>query len=131
MIHGLGVDAVEIDRIRAACERWGDRFLARVFTPEERADCADRADPAPSLAARFAAKEAAYKAVGTWTGPISWRDLAVTHAPAGQPRLVLSSRARARCPLPGELRFHCALSHTARLALAAVVVETAPGATTG
>ena len=85
-----GIDLIEIPRLRAALERFGERFLERIFTPHEIAECRGRAE---ALAACFAAKEAASKALGTGIGPIGWREVEVRHHPSGEPYLVLYGRA--------------------------------------
>src|SRR5207245_2299169 len=90
----LGVDLVEIARIREILERHGERFLARVYTEAEVAYCRTHREPAPSLAARFAAKEAAFKVLGTgWGEGVRWRDVEVVRDPRGAPR-----RSRDRRP---------------------------------
>ena len=87
----VGVDLVEIPRIRRALERWGDRFLQRVYTPAEIARCRGRV---PELAVRFAAKEAVVKAYGTgFTQGMTFHDIVVSHDAAGKPLLLLSGRA--------------------------------------
>jgi holo-[acyl-carrier protein] synthase len=114
----VGIDVVEIARIAALERRFGERFLRRVYTPDELADCACR--PA-SLAARWAAKEAAAKVLGTGIGDISWRDLEVVRDPAGQPALCLHGPALAQATKLGLTEFALSLSHTVELAIAIVV----------
>lgn len=92
-IKGVGVDLVQISRLRQVVERWRHRFLGRVFTEGELAYCLQRRDPIPHLAARFAAKEAALKALGTGLSMgIRWRDLEVHRARGAAPALLLSGR---------------------------------------
>jgi len=94
-ITGLGVDLVSIPRMRTTIDRWHDRFVARVFTDDEIAYCRARRDPAPHFAARFAAKEAGFKALGTGVQlGVRWRELEVRRERAEAPTLVLSGRAR-------------------------------------
>jgi len=85
-IQGVGIDIVELNRIRSAIERYGERFFRRIFTPEEIQYCQSFSDPIPHLAARFAAKEAVSKAFGTGIGPhLRWKDIATLNYPTGQP----------------------------------------------
>src|SRR5689334_24397140 len=94
MIAGTGVDVIEVARIRAAVERFGNRFLNRVFTPEEIRYCTSKLNTAERLAARFAAKEAGMKAIGTGLRHgVSWHDLEVVRAPSGKPGLRLTGKA--------------------------------------
>ncbi len=124
-----GVDFVEVRRIAQATTRWGNRFLQRVFTPGELRDCGGR--PA-SLAARWAAKEAAAKALGVGVRglgaravagdtAVGWHDLEVVRLASGQPTLRLHGRAAAHAAALGWREVALSLSHTAELALASVV----------
>jgi len=125
VIVGSGVDVVEIGRIERALERTGDRFARRVFTPAELADCRRHRAPARQLALRFAAKEAAMKALGTgWGGGVGWHDLEVVRdAGGGGPSLRFhggaAERARASRGLRARLALGCSRSH----ALAVVLLE--------
>jgi len=121
MIVGVGVDIVEVARIRAAVERptTGARFRTRVFTPEERAYCERRRNAAESFAARFAAKEAVMKALGRLLG---WCDIEVVRTD-GPPGVRLHGRAAARAAALGVQRISLSLSHTAELAIAHVIAE--------
>ena len=126
MILGLGVDVCDVARIRRALEGpAGARFQARVFTTAEQAYCeARRRGRFASYAARFAAKEAAMKALGTgWARGVGWRDFEGVGARGEPPRLVLHGRAAALARRRGMGRWLLALSHTAESALASVVVE--------
>ena len=97
MILGLGSDLIDIRRIEQVIERFGDRFLDRIFTDAERRKCDRRADRAASYARRFAAKEACSKALGTgFRGGVFWRDLGVVNLPSGQPSMRLSGGALRR-----------------------------------
>ena len=94
-ISGIGVDLVSIPRMREMIERWQDHFLRRVFTEGEIAYCRRRSDPAPHFAARFAAKEAGFKALGTGLRlGVRWRELEVRRDGEQAPTLVLSGRSR-------------------------------------
>src|SRR5207244_8510515 len=94
-INGIGVDLVNIPRMRDVIDRWQDRFLQRVFTEQEIAYCRARRDPVPHFAARFAAKEAALKALGTGLRlGVSWRELEVRREGGQAPTLVLTGRSR-------------------------------------
>src|SRR2546422_7416058 len=126
MIVGLGVDVCDVARIRRALEGpAGARFQARVFTAAEQAYCeARRRGRFASYAARFAAKEAAMKALGTgWAQGVGWRDFEVVRVRAAPPRLVLHGRAAALARRRGMARWLLALTHTDESALASVVVE--------
>lgn len=124
MIVGTGVDVTEVERIRAAVERFGERFLTRVFTPEEVRYCTSRSNPAERLAARFAAKEAGMKAVGTgWRHGVSWRDLEVVRQPGGRPTIRLSGKLAEFAARLGCKHMHLSLSHTAGQAIAFVILE--------
>ncbi len=124
MILGLGTDLVEVDRVRASLDRFGERFLLRVFTPGERAYAAAKRCPEQNLAARFAAKEAGAKALGTGLSRgVGWREFEVTRSPEGAPRLVLHGRALASAAALGVERTLLSLTHTDRYAFAVVVFE--------
>jgi holo-[acyl-carrier protein] synthase len=124
MIVGIGVDLVRVGRLRSLIERHGERARRRLFTSAELAECDRRADPSECLAARFAAKEAALKALGTGKIPgTRWTDLQVTRAESGPPAMELAGSARARAQRLGVLRVWVSLSHEAGLACALVVME--------
>ena len=114
----VGVDLIEIDRIAATLERFGTRFLERVYTPGEIAYCRGRA---PQLAARFAAKEAVMKALGTGTRGIGWREVEVTRRRSGEPGIELHGRAIERARSIGIDRLAVSLSHSRGFAVASVV----------
>ena len=125
MIVGIGVDLVAVDRVRAMLERHGARARRRLFTPHELAECDDRADPSECLAARFAAKEAALKALGTGKRPdLRWTDVEVTRGDSGEPELELSGRVRVYAEQLGVSRVLVSLTHERGLAGAFVVLET-------
>ena len=118
-VIGLGIDAVDVDRFRRAVER-SPRLLDRVFVPEERRSLEGRADPIPALAARFAAREAAMKALGTGLGGIDLHDVWVEHGGSGQPVLRVDGRAADLASRRGITRWLVSLSHTRDLAVAVV-----------
>lgn len=124
MILGVGADWVEVEEMRRALERGGERLRRRVFTRSERKYCEGRRREAEHLAARFAAKEALFKALGTgWGREAGWTDVEVVRARQGPPRLRLSGRAADSARKRGVRRLHLSLSHTPRGALAVVVAE--------
>lgn len=124
MIVGLGMDLIEIPRMRAFHERWGERGLRRLFSSAELAYCLERVDAAPSLAARFAAKEAFFKAVGTgWGRGGDWRDVEVRRGERGAPELLWTGRAEAAARARGADRAHLTLTHARGTAGAVVVLE--------
>jgi holo-[acyl-carrier protein] synthase len=110
-----GVDLIEVARLEAAVTRHGQRFLDRVFTPQEQADSGGRAQ---SLAARFAAKEAVAKALGSGIGVISWRDIEITRETGQRPQLVLHGAAQALAAELGLREWSVSLSHTRDYAIA-------------
>lgn len=113
-----GVDLLEIERVQAAVERHGRRFLERIYTDRELAEVGG--NPA-SLAGRFAAKEAVAKALGCGIGQVGWREIEVLRGPAGQPILFLHGAARQLAAEQGLQVWSLSLSHTATLAIALVV----------
>jgi holo-[acyl-carrier protein] synthase len=124
------VDLVLISRVRRAMERWQARFLERVFTAEELAYSLGRRDPAEHLAARFAAKEATLKALGTGlTMGVRWREMEVRRARGGPPTLSLSGRTAAIGTARGVRALHLSLTHDGDYALAQVVAEGGSGET--
>lgn len=123
MVKGIGVDLVQIPRMRRVVERWQDRFLRRVFTAEEIAYCQKRRDPVPHLAARFAAKEAALKALGIGLRlGVSWRELEVRREPGQAPVLVLSGKSRRIGEALGGRRLLLSLTHEGDYAFAQCVL---------
>lgn len=116
---GLGIDAVEVDRFRRVLART-PRMAERLFTDGERAYGARFTDPAPRLAARFAAKEATMKALGVGLGAVDFLDVEVTTAPSGAPSLRLTGRAAALAGERGVTRLHLSLTHTDVVAEAVV-----------
>lgn len=121
MIVGTGIDIVEIARVQALARRFGDRFLGRVFTSQELALCRSRRDPWPGLAARFAAKEAAMKALGAGMESLGWREIEVVTLDGGQPGLRLHRRALALARRRQVRRLWLSLSHSRAYAVAQVI----------
>ena len=118
-VNGIGVDMVNIPRMRLVIGRWQERFLRRVFTEQEIAYCRARRDPVPHFAARFAAKEAGLKALGTGLRlGVSWRELEVRRERGHAPVLVLSGRSREIGRSRGGSRMLLALTHEGEYALA-------------
>lgn len=121
-IIGLGVDLTDIPRIKAACERYGERFLRRVFTEGEIAYCMRRRDPTPSLAGRFASKEAAMKALGTGHAHgVLWKDVEVVRS-GGPPQLRLHGGAARRAETMGVTKSLLTITHADTLAMAQVIL---------
>jgi holo-[acyl-carrier protein] synthase len=121
-IIGAGIDATEIKRIAESIERWGDRFVTRVFTPEEIAYCRRRHDFASSFAARFAAKEAAMKALGTgWSRGVHWTGIEVVRR-HGPPQLHFHGGAAKRMAEIGATGSLVTLTHSRELAIAHVLL---------
>jgi holo-[acyl-carrier protein] synthase len=120
----LGIDLVEVARIREMLKRHGDRFKNRTFTAGEIAYCDSCADPAIHFAARFAAKEAGAKALGTglWAEGVDWRDFEVTREPSGKPVLVLHGGAKGHAEQQGVQKVLISLTHTKELAMAQVIL---------
>ncbi|MEK6289420.1 MAG: holo-ACP synthase [Acidobacteriota bacterium] len=127
MIVAIGIDLVEISRIEEVFARRGDRFRARIFTEGEIGYCERRASKLASYAARFAAKEAAMKALGTgWSDGVGWRDIEVVSEPSGAPTIRFHGRALERMSEIGGTRALVSLTHSANLAMAQVVLEGDP-----
>ncbi len=124
MVVGIGTDLAEVDRIGKSVERFGERFLTRIYTPRERAYAMRKANWAERLAARFAAKEAGMKAIGTGlSGGVSWQHFEVANEPSGRPTLRLSGVALQMANSMGVRRISLSLTHTKTIALAVVILE--------
>jgi holo-[acyl-carrier protein] synthase len=119
-VIGIGIDAVDVDRFRAMLTR-RPGLAERMFTEGEQAYGNRASDPAPRLAARFAAKEAVMKALGVGLGAFNLRDVEVVKAPSGQPSIVLSGKAAALAADRGVTSWRLSLTHTATVAEAVVV----------
>ena len=123
-VIGIGVDLVECERIQHSIDRFGDRFLRRVFTDGEIEYSTSMKFPARHLAARFAAKEAVSKAFGTGIGKaMGWRDIDVRKKPSGEPYLVLIGHAEELAQTRGVTTSSITLSHTDHHAMAMIVLE--------
>jgi holo-[acyl-carrier protein] synthase len=124
MIVGTGIDIAEVPRIREAIERHGERFLKRIFTEGEIQYCESKANRVERYAARFAAKEAGMKAIGTgWNHGVRWRDIEVARKPGGRPTLLLHGKAAEFAAKLGATNIALSLTHTAEEAMAQVILE--------
>ncbi|MGO8791224.1 MAG: holo-ACP synthase [Terriglobia bacterium] len=124
MILGTGVDIAETSRIERGLERHGERFSKRIFTAAEIAYCEKFKNRAERYATRFAAKEAAFKALGTgWREGIRWVEVEVVHQPSGKPELVLTGRAQEIARELQITRISVSLSHSDRYVVALVIFE--------
>ena len=124
MIVGTGIDIAEVARIRRSIERFGDRFVERVYTPGEINYCDSKANRAERYAARFAAKEAAMKALGTgWNHGVRWRDIEVCRQPGGRPTIAFHGKAAEFAARLGAVHVALSLSHTVEQAIAQVILE--------
>jgi holo-[acyl-carrier protein] synthase len=124
MIVGTGVDLCEVSRIKAAMERHGNRFVARVYTAREIAYASRKANLYERYAARFAAKEAGMKALGTgWRGGVTWQDFEVTNLPSGRPTLQFHGKAAEYAQKLGVANISLSMTHTAVQAMAMVILE--------
>lgn len=124
MIVGLGLDIAEVDRIAAAIERHGAPILERLYTPREVVYCERHKNKFERYAARFAAKEAAMKALGTgWSHGVRWRDIEVMNAPGGKPTLNLAGVAHGFAERMGVTTISLTITHSGNLALAQVIFE--------
>jgi holo-[acyl-carrier protein] synthase len=123
-IAGIGVDMIEISRVRELIEQRGDSFIKRTFTEEEIAYCGRFRNAAEHYAGRFAVKEAVFKALGTgWSQGVSWLQVETVCAESGAPEVRLSGRAAERAAAQGMRRAHVSISHTRDNAIAYVVLE--------
>jgi holo-[acyl-carrier protein] synthase len=124
MIVGTGIDIAEVPRIRRSIERFGQRFLQRIFTPGEIRYCDSKANRVERYAARFAAKEAAMKALGTgWNHGVRWRDCEVMRQPGGRPTMAFHGKAGEFAAKLRTNNISLSLSHTAEQAIAQVILE--------
>jgi holo-[acyl-carrier protein] synthase len=127
VILGTGIDLAEVDRIREAVEKYGRRFLERVFTEQEIAYVESKANRYERYAARFAAKEAGMKAIGTgWRRGVRWKDFEVRNQRSGRPVLLLHGVAAEVARRMGVERIQLSLTHTAAVAQAFVILEGGP-----
>ena len=124
MITGIGVDIVQNSRIAESIQRFGDRFLNRIYTEGEVAYCRKCAHPDLHFAARFSAKEAAFKALGTgWAAGVTWKDVEIERLASGQPELHLHGEALARASALGAKRYSVSLTHDQLVSCAVVILE--------
>ena len=124
MITGIGIDVIQNERIRESAQRFGDRFLNRIYTEGEIAYCKKCANPELHYAARFAAKEAAFKALGTgWAAGVKWKDIEVERLASGKPELHLHGEALAKATEMGTKRFYVSLTHDQLVSCAVVILE--------
>jgi holo-[acyl-carrier protein] synthase len=124
MVLGLGTDLIETRRIQESIDRFGERFVERIFTAGEIAYCTRKKNAAESFAARFAAKEAGAKALGTGISRgVTWKEFEVKRETSGRPSLHLSGRAAELAGAMGVRRIQLSLTHSREFALAVVVVE--------
>ena len=124
MILGTGIDIIEVTRIAASYEKFGERFVNRILLPDEIAYCRSHKNPAPFLAARFAAKEAISKAFGTGIGAqLGWQDMEIRRKESGEPYVVLHGKGEQLFATRNAKRLLISLSHTANYAAATAVLE--------
>jgi len=122
MIYGTGIDIVKIARMKEISEKWGDRFLRRVFTDNEISYCYQKRNPYGSLAVRFAAKEAVIKAIGSEI-PVSFTDMEVINSSTGKPALKVAGKLEAFFKSRSIKTVHLSLSHEDEYGIASVVLE--------
>ena len=126
MIVGTGIDVIEVPRVAAAIERFGDRFVRRIFTEEEIRYCESKANRVERYAARFAAKEAGMKALGTgWNHGVRWRDVEVLRQPGHRPTIAFHGKAGEFAKSLGVVNAALSITHTADQAIAQVILEKA------
>jgi holo-[acyl-carrier protein] synthase len=124
MITGIGIDVIQNERIRDSIQRFGDRFLGRIYTEGEIGYCKKCANPEIHYAARFAAKEAAFKALGTgWAAGVTWKDVEVERMASGKPELRLHGGALSKATEIGTKRFYVSLTHDQLVSCAVVILE--------
>jgi holo-[acyl-carrier protein] synthase len=124
MIVGTGIDIAEVPRIAQSIERFGERFLRRVFTDGEIRYCDSKANRVERYAARFAAKEAGMKALGTgWSHGVTWRDVEVSRAPGGRPTISFHGKAAEFAAKLGAKNVALSLTHSQQYAIAQVILE--------
>jgi holo-[acyl-carrier protein] synthase len=120
-IQGIGIDVVDVDRMKAMLGEHGEQFINRVFTETEVAYCRSKKNPHEHFAARFAAKEAVSKAMETgWRGSFNWKDVEVVNEPSGAPKITLHSSL---ATLLASCRVHLSISHTEKTVVAFAMIE--------
>jgi holo-[acyl-carrier protein] synthase len=126
MILGVGIDIIEVARIQASFEKFGERFVRRILHPEEIAYCVSHKSPAPFIAVRFAAKEAISKAFGTGIGAqLGWQDMEVRRKASGEPYVILHGNGQKLVEARGGRAVLISLSHTQSYAAAVAILESA------
>lgn len=124
MILGTGIDLIEVSRIATSLQKFGDRFLQRILRPAEITYCQSHREPAPFVAARFAAKEAISKAFGTGIGAeLGWLDMEIVREASGKPTVQLHGKALALLAALGGRMVHVSLSHLQNHAAAVAILE--------
>ena len=124
MILGTGIDIIEVARIASSFEKFGERFVNRILLPDEIAYCLSHRNPAPFLAARFAAKEAVSKAFGTGIGAqLGWQDMEIRRMESGEPFVVLHGKGKVLFEARGAKQLRVSLSHTQNYAAATAILE--------
>jgi holo-[acyl-carrier protein] synthase len=124
MILGTGIDIIEVARIAASFEKFGERFVNRILVPDEIAYCVTHRRPAPFLAVRFSAKEAVSKAFGTGIGAeLGWQDIEIRRRASGEPFVVLHGKGQELFTARGALKLHVSLTHTENYAAATAILE--------
>src|ERR1017187_5672289 len=124
MILGTGIDIIEVARIAASFEKFGERFVHRILLPDEIAYCLGHRRPAPFLAARFAAKEAVSKAFGTGIGAqLGWQDIEIRRHESGEPFVMLHGKGAELFAARGAKKLHVSLSHTENYAAVTAILE--------
>ena len=124
MIKGIGLDSIELNRIERIYNEYGERFLNRIYSSEERDYALRYKDPVPRLAARFAAKEACMKALGTgWSNGVRWRDIVVTNSRSGKPQMRLFGKAQQFSQMLAVEHIHLSITHSKEHATVVVIFE--------
>jgi holo-[acyl-carrier protein] synthase len=124
VILGIGIDIIEVARISASLEKFGERFGEKILLPEETAYCLKHAHPVPFVAARFAAKEAISKAFGTGIGAaLGWRDMEIAHKESGEPFVIMHGKGKELFAARGAQRLLVSISHTENYAAVTAVLE--------
>ena len=124
MILGVGIDIIEVARIASSYEKFGERFVSRILHADEIAYCLSHKNPAPFIAARFAAKEAISKAFGTGiSAELGWQDMEIFKKESGEPFVVLHGKGRELLAARGAKIMHVSLSHTEHYAAATAILE--------
>jgi holo-[acyl-carrier protein] synthase len=124
MILGIGIDIIEVARIRASLEKFGERFGERILLPDESAYCLSHKNPSPFVAARFAAKEAISKAFGTGIGAqLGWQDMEIAHKESGEPYVILHGKGKELFAARRAQRLLVSISHTEHYAAVVAVLE--------